>query len=236
MHRCAAVHDAMTTAIRIKQVSSEQHVDLSTSRCNRDFSDLGKIQEWFDVHEPFDSEEWRLRSLSSGLTASEDDGVNCDCTEEVGANTQQKIDNVTVTEASLKRSNQIRSLNHLQPGIQINNKKYHIDPMILFSRLIAIVQREEYITQYFKYELTAFPISLFKDAGMRKTQKSQLAKAITTGVEPADRSVRAVYVIDGGALLRKTKWANKATYKYICSQAVCKLCASKTWTRLLYCF
>ena len=61
----------------------------------------------FDVHEPFDSEEWILRSLSSGLTASEDDGVNCDCTEEIGAKIQQKIDNVTVTEASLKRSDQI---------------------------------------------------------------------------------------------------------------------------------
>ena len=43
MHRCAAVHDAMTTT-HIKQVSSEQHIDLSTSRCNRDFSDLGKIE------------------------------------------------------------------------------------------------------------------------------------------------------------------------------------------------
>ena len=56
MHRCAAVHDAMTTATHIKPVSSEQHIDLSTSRCNRDFSDLGKIREWFNVHEPFDSE------------------------------------------------------------------------------------------------------------------------------------------------------------------------------------
>ena len=66
MHRCAAVHDALTTATHIKQVSSEQHIDLSTSRCNQYFSDLGKIQEWFDVHVPFDSEEWRLRYLSSG--------------------------------------------------------------------------------------------------------------------------------------------------------------------------
>ena len=32
MHRCAAVHDEMTTATHIKQVSSEQHIDLSISR------------------------------------------------------------------------------------------------------------------------------------------------------------------------------------------------------------
>ena len=49
---------------------------------------------------------------------------------------------------------------------------------------------------------------------MHKMQKSQLAKAITTGVEPADCSVSAVYVIDGGALLHKTQWAKNATYKF----------------------
>ena len=38
------------------------------------------------------------------------------------------------------------------------------------------------MTQYFKYELAAFPTSLFKDKVMRKTQKSQLAKALTTGM------------------------------------------------------
>ena len=76
------------------------------------------------------------------------------------------------------------------------------------------------MTQYFKYELTAFLTSLFKETGMRKMQKSQLAKAITTGVEPAECSVRAVYVINGGALLHKTKWAKKATYKYIVKQYV----------------
>ena len=49
---------------------------------------------------------------------------------------------------------------------------------------------------------------------MHKMQKSQLAKAITTGVEQADCSVRAVYVIDGGALPHKTQWAKNATYKF----------------------
>ena len=76
------------------------------------------------------------------------------------------------------------------------------------------------MTQYFKYELTAFPTSLFKDACMHIRLKSQLAKAITTGVEPTDCSVSAVYVIDSGALLHKTKWANNASYKYIVKQYV----------------
>ena len=204
----------MTALTNTKHTTSEQHIDLSVSRSNRDFS---KIQEWFEQHEPFDLNEKRLRSL----TAADGDGINCDCIEEVGANIQEKLNNVRVTEASLKRNHQVHSLNHLQPAIQIEKKKYHIDPMKLFSRLIAIVQREEDMIPYFSsYELTAIPTSIFKDGAMRKIQKSQLAKLVTSDVQPAECNMRTSYVIDGGALLHKVKWAKKAAYKDILLQYV----------------
>ena len=66
--------------------------------------------------------EKRLRSLSSGLTAADGDGINCDSIEEVGANIQEKFNNIHVTEASLKRKDQVCSLNHLQPAIQIEKR------------------------------------------------------------------------------------------------------------------
>ena len=103
MHRCAGIHNAMTALTNTKHTTSEQHIDLSGSRSNRDFKDLSKIQEWFEQHEPFNLNEKRLRSLSSGLTAADGDGINCDSIEEVGANIQEKLNNIHVTEASLKR-------------------------------------------------------------------------------------------------------------------------------------
>ena len=60
-------------------------------------------------------------------------------------------------------------MDHLYPGIQIDKDKVHINPTLLFSRLIAIVQREEDMDSYFDYELTAIPTFLFKDYVMRKT-------------------------------------------------------------------
>ena len=57
MHKCAGIHDAMTTMTKLKSSTSEQHVDLGASRCNRDFKDLKKIQGWFNSHEPFDVDE-----------------------------------------------------------------------------------------------------------------------------------------------------------------------------------
>ena len=66
IHKCAGVHNAMTTVTNYEHRTSEQHIDLRTSRSHRDFRDLGKIQEWFNHHKPFNLSEHKLRSLSSG--------------------------------------------------------------------------------------------------------------------------------------------------------------------------
>ena len=220
MHKCAGIHDAMTSMTNAKHQTSEQHMELGTSRSNRDFADLHNVQEWFNQHEPFDLNELRLRSLSSGLTASHGDGVNCDKTEEVGAHIQKKLDNMNVVEASIKRSDQVRSLDHLNPGIQVEKRKVHIHPNHLFYRLITIAQREEDMAPYFGYELTAMPTSLFKDYFMRKPVKAQLTQALVNAVQPAAEKVQAVHVLDGGALIHRVKWQKKVTYKDITMQYV----------------
>ena len=48
MHKCAGVHDAMTTTTNLRHRTSEQHVELGTSRSQRDYEDLSKIQKWLD--------------------------------------------------------------------------------------------------------------------------------------------------------------------------------------------
>lgn len=151
---------------------------MGTSRNKHDYEDLRKIQKWFNQYEPFNPNQPKLCSLSSGLTAADDDGVKCDQTEQVGAKIHKQLDRVSVIDASIKRSVQVRSLDHLHPGIQVDKKKVHINPTLLFSRLIAIVQREEDMAPFFNYELTTIPTSLFKDNGLRKTDKAQLARGL----------------------------------------------------------
>ena len=53
----------------------------------------------------------------------------------------------------------------------INWKIVHIDPLILFTRLEAIIQRGGGVTDHFIYELTPEPTSLIK-SGYEKTCKS----------------------------------------------------------------
>ena len=94
MHKCADVHEAMTDVTGLVHRTSDQHVELGSTRCNRDVGDLNTILKWLAQHNLFDIQRPELRSLSSGLTASDGDGVNCDEVEEVGFLLQGKLDDV----------------------------------------------------------------------------------------------------------------------------------------------
>ena len=82
-----------------------------------------------------------------------------------------------------------------------NNKAINIKPIALFLHLIAIAKRTPNIEDYFHYELTAYPMSLFKDGLMRKPNKALLRNSLVT--EKADVQENSKHVLDGGALLHK---------------------------------
>jgi len=90
-------------------------------------------------------------------------------------------------------------------AIQVEKQKIHIDPTKLFSRLIAIMDREEDMKLYFDYELSSFPTSLFKDGFMCKGVKSQLANFFTSYLNGFIYQRQVKHLIDGGALLHQVK-------------------------------
>ncbi|MES9882369.1 MAG: hypothetical protein ABW185_15970 [Sedimenticola sp.] len=225
LHACAAVHDAMSSLTGKQHTTSEQHVDFGKARREHDWKDMVKIMEWFQVHDPFDCEVTQLRSLASGLTASEGDGINCDDTENVGGQLQRSMDNQYVTNASIKRSKTIHTLDELKPGIKLDKKVVQIDSSVLFMRCTALAQREDDdITPYFAHEMTSTPTSLFKDNFMRKIDKSELARTIkvdlTNQIDNAatPQSPHGMHVVDGGWLLHCVRWNRNTTYAQIIEQ------------------
>ena len=90
-----------------------------------------------------------------------------------------QLDGLNVAEASIKRRDHIKPLADLKPETPVDQEKLNINLIILFSRLIAIVQREEGMSTYFDYELTAFPTLLFKYNFMHKSVKARLSKSLT---------------------------------------------------------
>ena len=133
MHRCASVHNAMINLTNSKHQTSYQHVELSDSRVKRDNLDLEKLMQWFTKHDPFDINEPSLKGLATGLLALDDDNVNCDECESIGAAIQRKLDAVIVSDAKMKRNDQVVTLGSLSQTIKIDNNKVQIDSMQLFS-------------------------------------------------------------------------------------------------------
>ena len=66
-HVCGEVHNAMTILTDLQCQTSEQHIELGTSRIKRDNSDLIKVQNWFEKHDPFDPSEPNLKSLKDNF-------------------------------------------------------------------------------------------------------------------------------------------------------------------------
>ena len=102
MHACAAIHEAMTSLTGKHHSTSDQHVEFGTARREHDMRDMNKILDWLHTHDPFDRTQPKLRSLASGLAAS--DSINCDETEIVGYEIQKDLDNHSFGAAKTKRS------------------------------------------------------------------------------------------------------------------------------------
>ena len=206
MHRCAGIHQSMSDFTELQLATSEQHVEMRVSRIKRDFEDINKMITWLQNHNPFDdTDPSRLRSLSSGLASNKKDGINCGTAEDVGITMQKKMDNKSYTEISFKRTDQVRTLENIRKGTRIADDTIHIDPMLLFSRLLIQVERSKNIQSLFAYELAPIPTALFKKNMMRKGKKFSLASFLKDGVTPAKISQMrdAKFVIDGGALLHR---------------------------------
>ena len=161
----------MSNFTELQLATSEQHVEMRVSRIKRDFEDINKMITWLQNHNPFDDIDPSLRSLSSGQASNEKDGINCDIAEDVGIIMQKKMDNKSYTEISFKGTDQVRALENIRKGTRIADDTIHIDPMLLFSRLLIQVERSENIQFLFAYELASTPTSLYKNNMMRKGKK-----------------------------------------------------------------
>ena len=92
------------------------------------------------------------------------------------------------------------------PGIKIGNSTVHIELMILFMRLIAIIQHDGNPANKFEHELTPEPTVLYHDGLPRKPNKSVLRNRPLDTIEPSTNVTAKTCVVDGGALLHKVKW------------------------------
>ena len=172
MHRCAEVTDALNIVSFLSN-SEVQHKETFASRVKRDSDDVEKVLTWFRARNPFEVGP-DLLALESGLV-DDKNCLTCDRAEEIGTGTQGELDGKTFASCYFKKKNQITTLQRLYSNVKINQEDVIIDSLTLFLKLVVVVESkpESEIADYFHYELSHYPMSLFKDGVMRTAQKSK---------------------------------------------------------------
>ena len=125
-----------------------------------------------------------------------------------------------VSEATIKRSKQVKNLGKLCPCVKDNDQTIYVNPTLLFQRLFVLIERVEDMTCYFQYELSSEPTSLFKDGFMQKGNKSSLGRVLTKKILELELTANdsTKYIIDGGALLHMVYWNIPAIYRDVINQ------------------
>ena len=213
MHRCAEITNSVETICISSKKGS--HQELMPARLNRDNQDYVKVLEYFWSHNPFNVVD-KLISLESGLV-DDNHAVNCDNAEAVGAKVQEEMTGKMFAEVSLKKKNKVTNLQTLYSTVKINDDKVDINPLTLFLRLVTVVDRkpQQEIANFFSYELSSFPMSLFKNGFMRPpSKKSSLKEALVKDIVELkpDYIKHHNKVLDGGALLWACDWKKGELY------------------------
>lgn len=209
------VCNEMENFCNVSYATSEQHVDTRVTRVSRDALDLQKIVEFFKTHDPFPVSE-NIMSISSGVIG--DASINCFRAFEIGTDLQNKIINNNFGSVKFERKKKVVPLKVVNSSIIVDNEVVPINPLLIFQRLSLKIQSKNDMKNYLNYELALFPLSLFEDGCMRKTQKSTFYENFDSINElPSDN---IVYIIDGGFLLHKVVWYQNGSIKEISEQYI----------------
>lgn len=98
---------------------------------------------WIENHNPFNENEPLLKSIATGLTAIEGNGINCDEAEKVVQAIQDQLDGICFAEAKIKKKHQIKMQEVLKMGAEINIGKVHVGLLLLFFYVISVHRKRE---------------------------------------------------------------------------------------------
>lgn len=216
---CAEVNLAMQELTSVIYAPSEQHKEVSDARKEKDMADTKEILSFLTLRNPF-HENPALHSLVTGVTAA--DSVNVDSALSVGEKILNDLDGKNVLQHSFRKKDQVVTLRS-SSAVSIKEDVIHIDPQLLFQRLVTAGKQTDNLEDVFQYELCSYPPALFESKWTpRLANKASLADTLWKSM-PGDMPVptgEALYILDGGALLHRVPWQRGLTYDEICQQYV----------------
>lgn len=205
--------DCVETFCNVAYQSSEQHVELSETRINRDKEDTLKMHAWLDQHPPF-TQRKEIMSISTGVVGNE--SINCHLAQELGLMGISKLEGSDFQTVKYKRNERCKPLGTMRSGITVDEETVAVDPLLIFRRICIAKKSEAELEKFLEYELSPFPLSIFNEEGLHKGIKSSLYKEFKPLADEQIDIEDAIYVIDGGFLLHRVVWPRNVSFSLIC--------------------
>ena len=124
------------------------------------------------AEKPFRNASSFVISLGTGITG--DETINCHVDKDVDEKIIAQLIGRQFINFKIQRCDNVRSLATMISTVKIKVKVVAIEPMVLYLRMLFVKKDSNDLSEYFKYELTPYPLVLFCKRGMRKIVKSAL--------------------------------------------------------------
>ena len=181
MPACAEVNRATQELSGAKYSTNEQNKETGKSRQRRDMKDTHTLLLKMSERNPF-AETTSLRNIMTGVNATGD--VDVCRAKEIGQKIMDSVTGIPVAQYTVKRSDQVTTLQS-KSSVRVAGRPIHVDPELLFQRLIVASNAIDDRRAIFRFELCSYPSALVDDTLMpRAPQKAVLANAIWTRLPP----------------------------------------------------
>lgn len=120
-----------------------------------------------------------------------------------------------VQEHTFRRKDQAITL-ATKTSSKATEEEIHVDPQLLFQRLVAAGRHQEDLPEIFAYELCTYPPALFESRHMPlEANKATLAEAMWSSTNSGEPTGKVQYVVDGGSVLHRVSWSKGCTWEDI---------------------
>lgn len=163
------VLDQLERLTNYRSTSSDQHVELTSSRQQKDKEDIEVFKCWLDDHGIFEHQPVSIMST-----------IDCYRAFEKGLESMAKMVSVDAESCKHSKKNCVKTLIATTPVVEIDNEKILINTTLLFQKIAAsLVNDKDSMKEVITYELSPYPPALFNDSGiMRQSNKSEFYKCL----------------------------------------------------------
>ena len=151
MPACAEINSSMQQLTNVKYSTSEQHKEATHARVKRDAKDT---QEVIPISkEPFTAET-ALRNIATGVT--EPPHVNVHESKSIGNHILASMEGNSVASYIFRKKDQSVTMD-TKSTIKIQAEYVHVDPQLLFQRLLTVGTKNAELQNVFDHELCHYP-------------------------------------------------------------------------------